>query len=131
MNDLRIRLAGDSRTFRPGEEIAGTASWSLEKDPESVELRLFWRTEGKGTQDTEVAEAVPFEQPLREDRRDFRVRAPASPYSFSGTLVSLVWALEVVTEPGSLAAREDVTVSPTGRPIRLEAAPDGKGAPRY
>lgn len=49
------------------------------------------------------------------------MRLPADPYSFSGTLISLVWALEVVAEPGGAAGRIDVVVSPTGNEIRLTA----------
>jgi hypothetical protein len=119
MNDLQIHVADGAATFRPGEEVRGTASWSLEEDPKSVELRLFWRTEGKGTQDVGVAETVRFEGAGQQDRRDFHLRLPPAPYSFSGKLVSLVWALEVVAEPGSFAGRQDIVVSPTGREIVL------------
>lgn len=118
MNELKVRVEGDKLAFQPGEEVRGEASWSLDDDPRSVELRLFWRTEGKGTQDIGVVETVPFESPGRKDLRPFRVRLPAGPYSFSGTLVSVVWALELVAEPGG-AGRIDVVVSPTRNEVRL------------
>jgi hypothetical protein len=124
VNDLTVETESGRLDFRPGEEVRGVASWSLDEDPKSVELRLFWRTEGKGTQDFGVVATVPFEAPGRQDRRDFRIRAPESPYSFSGKLVSLIWSLEVVAEPGSLAGRQDVVVSPTGRAIVLPAVED-------
>ena len=121
MSALEVRVAGDGLAFRPGEEVRGEASWSLDEDPTEVELRLFWRTEGKGTQDVGVVETVTFEKPGGQDRRDFRVRLPAGPYSFSGTLVSLVWAREVVAEPGGAAGRTDIVLAPTGREVRLTA----------
>ncbi len=122
MSRLEIRTDGGRLGFHPGEEIHGTASWSLETAPTKVELRLFWRTEGKGTQDVEVIETMAFEGAGAEDRREFRLRLPAAPYSFSGKLISLIWALELVAEPGAEAGRQDITLSPTGHEIHLASA---------
>lgn len=119
MSDLRVEVEGGAVAFHPGDEVRGTASWSLDEEPTSVELRLFWRTEGKGTEDIGVVETVPFDGAGRQDRRDFHVRLPPAPYSFSGRLVSLVWGLEVVAEPGAVAGRQDIVLSPTGREIVL------------
>jgi hypothetical protein len=121
VKEIRVELDGGKAAFRPGEEVRGVASWSLDEDPTSVELRLFWRTEGKGTQDVGVAETVAFEAAGRADRREFRIRLPEGPYSFTGQLVSLVWAVEVVAEPGSVAGIQDLVVSPTGEAIVLRA----------
>ena len=87
---------------------------------QSVELRLFWYTQGKGDQDVGVVATVPFPEPASQDRRDFRIPLPLGPYSFSGKLISLMWALEVVAEPGSRAGRLEITVSPTRREIQLQ-----------
>ncbi len=38
--------------------------------------------------------------------------APRSPYSFSGKLISLIWALELVALPGREAARTEITLAP-------------------
>jgi hypothetical protein len=57
-----------------------------------------------------------------EDRHEFRLRLPSGPYSFSGKLISLIWALEVVAEPGADAGRQDITLSPTGRELVIAAA---------
>lgn len=119
MSDIRVEIEGRRDGFRPGDEVRGTASWSLDEDPTGVELRLFWRTEGKGTQDVGVAETLAFQGAGRSDRREFCVRLPNGPYSFTGRLVSLVWAIEVVVEPGSIADRQELVVSPTGRAVTL------------
>lgn len=52
------------------------------------------------------------------DRRDFRFRLPAGPYSFEGKLITLAWALEAVIA-GAVLGRLEITVSPTGEPVRL------------
>ena len=117
MSELRVALDDGSLAFAPGEEVRGRASWTLDADPESVEVRLFWRTEGKGTQDVGVADSTTFEPPGKQDRREFRLKIPSGPYSFAGRLVAIVWSVEVVAEPGSEAGRQDIVVSPTGKPI--------------
>jgi len=66
-----------------------------------------------------VVETVRFEPPLPEEARPFRFLAPAEPYSFSGKLISLLWALEVVALPGHESARLDLTISPTGKEVLL------------
>jgi hypothetical protein len=116
---VTIETTDGRRAFRPGDRIEGTASWYLERQPGSVELRLFWYTQGKGTQDVEIVQTVPFESPGAVDSRAFSVELPVAPYSFSGKLISLIWALEVVAEPGGETGRLELTVSPTGVEILL------------
>jgi hypothetical protein len=107
------------KAFRPGDDVEGTVRWRLDQPPRSIELRLFWYTEGKGDQDVGVVEALPFADPGQEDHRSFRFRLPAGPFSFSGKLISLLWAIEAVAEPGDSSGRLEITVSPTGREILL------------
>jgi hypothetical protein len=116
---LRVETAEGRSAFRPGDAAEGTVSWRLERAPAAVELRLFWYTEGKGDRDVEIAAAVPFAEPGAEDRRAFQVRLPEAPYSFSGKLISVIWALEVVAEPGGETGRLEITVSPTGMEVLL------------
>ena len=117
MSTLTIELEDGKLAYAPGEEIRGRASWALDGDPESVEVHLFWRTEGKGTQDTEIADTVAFQAPGRQDKRDFKLEIPHGPYSFAGKLIAILWSVEVVAEPGSEAGRQDIVVSPTGKPV--------------
>lgn len=119
MSRLEVSTQGRRLAFHPGEELRGTASWSLDAPPTKVELRLFWRTEGKGSQDVGVAETLSFDGAGLEEKREFRLRLPPGPYSFSGKLISLIWALELVAEPGADASRQDITVSPTSREILI------------
>jgi hypothetical protein len=123
MSDLRISLRQDRTAFEPGEELNGAVLWKLDEPPHAVELRLFWFTRGKGTEDTGVVKTVRFDQPLPQETRSFGFRLPAAPYSFSGKLISLVWALELVAEPSRETARLQITVAPGGQEVRLDSIP--------
>jgi hypothetical protein len=54
MNGLSLRLTDDRRAFRPGEAISGRVEWDVEQAPTSAEVRLFWYTSGKVTQDVGI-----------------------------------------------------------------------------
>jgi len=86
-----------------------------------MEVRLFWYTRGKGTQDVKVAKIVRFDPVTARGRHDFRFVLQDSPYSFSGKLVSLVWAIGAVAEPGDVTAGLDLVIAPEGKEIVLGA----------
>jgi hypothetical protein len=120
MSELEIRTHDDKTGFLPGEELAGEVSWQTDSAPGPVELRLFWHTEGKGTRDVEVIESISFNVPGRQDRSDFRFQLPDSPYSFSGKLISVVWALELVLLSTGETERLEIVISPTRAEITLQ-----------
>jgi hypothetical protein len=107
--------------------VEGRAWWQLDRPPTEVVVRLFWYTQGKGTQDVGVVEELPWSAPGQQDHRTFQFRLPEGPFSFSGKLISLVWAVEVVAQPGDVAGRCEITVSPTGEEIRV-GSPEVPGA---
>jgi hypothetical protein len=118
MTDLRIELAEGRRMVKPGESVEGRVSWTVDR-ADSAEVRLFWYTRGKGTQDVGVVDTVVFSSPQATDQRTFRFTVPEGPYTFSGTLISIVWAIELIVEPGSSTERREIVVSPIGREIRV------------
>ena len=126
MGTLRIETRGGKTAFAPRDEIAGTAVWSLDQPPSAVQLRLFWFTKGKGTQDVGIVASLPFEGAGREERREFRFELPEAPYSFSGTLVSVLWAIELVAEPSGETARFEFTMGPGGKEVVLPERPPGR-----
>jgi len=117
---LRILLEGKRTGFRPGDEIKGRAEWSLDAPPEKVEVHLCWLTRGKGTEDMEVVR-VETCGPTPNGQREFTFRAPNEPYSFSGQLISLIWAVELVIEPADQCERVEITIGPEAREIVLPA----------
>jgi hypothetical protein len=120
MSNLHLELADGKARYRPGETIEGVAFWELPDLPKVLELRLFWRTQGKGMVDHQVVTTVGFDGAKPTDRRPFRFALPAFPYSVSGLLVSIVWGLELVAEPDGGSAVVELTLSPTGEEVRLE-----------
>lgn len=123
MNLIEVQIRDGYTAFRPGDVVEGTVRWQLEPGPTEIETRLFWYTLGKGDQDIGIVETIPYANPAPTESRQFRFRLPEGPYSFSGKLISLAWAVEVVAQPGDVAGRAEITVSPTGDEIRLALAP--------
>jgi hypothetical protein len=123
MSTLRIDISGGQRAYKPGATISGRVAWQVEEAPESAELRLFWYTSGKGTQDVETVGSVAFQTPQMNDDRTFSLTLPREPYSFSGKLISILWAIELIVEPGSNVQREELVMSPSGAEVVL-----GEGA---
>ncbi len=118
MDSIQIETHNGT-AFVPGGIVEGTVSWQLAVPAKTMELRLLWYTTGKGEQDVGVVSTYPFPAPELQGRRGFNLSVPLGPYSFSGTLISLLWALEVVVEPGQRASRIEIVVSPTRREIVL------------
>ena len=83
----------------------------------SAEVRLFWYTRGKGTEDVELVDTVAFPNPQTTDQRTFRFALPEAPYSFSGKLISIIWAIELIVEPGRSVERREIVMSPSGREV--------------
>lgn len=119
MSELRLELAGGRTAFTPGEPLSGRVTWRVEDQPSSAELRLFWYTSGKGTQDVGVVDTLSFAAPRPGDQRDFTLPLPREPYSFSGKLISLTWAIELIVEPGGYVERQEFVLSPTGQELVL------------
>jgi hypothetical protein len=122
MSELKLALREERTSFEPRDEVVGAAYWKLDKPAEAVELRLFWFTRGKGTEDARVVETVRFDNPQIEEARQFRFRLPEGPYSFSGRLISLLWAIELVVMPSKEVRRVEITMGPDGAETVLGGA---------
>jgi len=109
-----IVLRHGVKNFVPGETVSGEAVWMSEGP---VELRLFWFTEGRGTQDLAVEERQEF--PANTIKGEFSLVLPSMPFSFEGSLVAVKWALELVDENEETLASEGIIVSPTASEIVL------------
>jgi len=120
MSELKIATRDERTAFHPAETIQGVVGWRLDQPPQSIELRLFYYTRGKGTDETVVAQTVPFPDPQQEEARPFSVTLPDSPYSFSGKLISLIWALELIALPSNDCTRLEFVLSPSRQEISLE-----------
>jgi hypothetical protein len=122
---VAIRTTDGRTAFSPGEPVAGIVSWSLPAAPRRMEVRLFWFTRGKGTQDVQIVEPIVIENAPMQGQHPFTFHAPNGPYSFSGRLISLIWGLEVLAEPKDRSDRIEIVCAPGGR----EIVPDPALAP--
>jgi hypothetical protein len=120
MNELQIITDDGATWFKPGGSVAGELRWRLAgDDTEALELRLFWHTSGKGTNDVGVVACQRIEGPGRSGSRCFAFNLPEGPYSFTGKLITLAWALELEQVPGGEVTRLDLRVGPTPDEIDL------------
>lgn len=116
MNEIFINLR--QLSFKPNDEIKGSVHWVLDKEPKDMAVRLFWYTRGRGTEDLSIVASVSI-PPKKRGEADFHFPIPAGPYTFSGKLISVIWAIECVANPSDECARQEITVSPTGEEILL------------
>jgi len=117
MNQLSIRVNDDADGYSPGAVIEGEVGWQVDYRPEMAVLRLFWYTEGRGTQDVGIVEEKSL-NPVSAHEERFRFQLPDAPYSFKGILITLKWAVELVLDKGKDSARVDLVVSPwTKEPV--------------
>jgi len=113
----------DGRTgFEPGDETEVELQWELDEPAKAVELRVVWNTAGKGTTDVQVVKVERIEDPSLSERRRMKLTLPRSPYSYSGRLVSIVWALELVALPKEESARLEIVIGPGEREVSLVEA---------
>ena len=74
-------------------------------------LKLEW---------TLVVRVLRDDAPDPSGHRDFSIRAPEGPYSFSGKLITLSWAIELVVLPSGETERLDLRIGP--QPVEVEIA---------
>lgn len=123
MKTMTFELDGQRSAFKPGERVEGQASWELPEAPRSLEVRLFWTTSGRGDEDQGIVAVEPVPSPAASGWVRFSFLLPAGPCSFSGRLVSLGWALELVAPHEEMAASVPIVVGPEGREVRIDGEP--------
>ncbi len=117
---MSLELHLEETALEPGSELAGRVAWRAEGGSvESVIVSLLWYTEGKGTEDVEIVEQVEVEHLPIQGSHEFTFRLPDFPWSFSGTLISLVWAVEANLEPDGTVERVTLVSAPEAREIEL------------
>ena len=123
MERITLETADGREAYEPGAELRGRVSWELETPAKRVEVRLFWYTRGKGTTDVQVVKIQRYDVVGVRGEHDFRFVLPEEPYGFSGKLISLVWALEAIADPGDRSVRLELVVAPGAKEIQLGSVP--------
>jgi hypothetical protein len=119
MPTITVELADHRRSFSPGETVNGQVSWQCDAPPQSAELRLIWSTDGRGISDEDIVQTIPFPSPRAAESRPFTLTLPEAPYSFSGTLITLSWSIEVFLQPGDNSGGVGIVLAPGGVAISL------------
>lgn len=119
---FELVLLENNSQFLPGDSIQGTIRGSTARAPADEELavRLIWYTSGKGTRDFAIVDERRHK--LGEATKiDFKFEfiAPRRPLSFSGELINLQWAVEVVGLPSKRSTRIDIVLAHGPSEIRL------------
>ena len=76
---MHLELADGKTRYRPGDTLEGVAFWELDDAPKSIEVRLYWETQGKGTVDLEMVQSARFEFEPFVCEEDQPARVHASP----------------------------------------------------
>jgi hypothetical protein len=99
---VNIRLEGNGRNYRPGENLSGEYAFEeLSADQvKSLEVSVLWYTEGKGDEDMAIHKfwrkdpengaVIDVQRPAR-----FETILPNSPLSYDGQIVKVRWCVRV------------------------------------
>lgn len=117
---IAIQLKNNTATYTPGEAIDGEVRWSdLGPRVDLLEIRLIWYTEGKGDRDVAILDRRTVAAPVAAGSHAFSFTAPDRPYSCSGKLVSLLWAIETIAFPSRDSESRIVVIGPERRGVKL------------
>ncbi|MFT4627665.1 MAG: hypothetical protein ACI8PZ_006352 [Myxococcota bacterium] len=104
-------------SYAPGDMLDADVAWGDPGSKGEVLVTLLWYTVGKGTEDVVIVRQERFPTDGRAGRQRLAWPLPHEPWSFSGRLVGVTWALEASLEPRGEVHRLDFVLGPD----RLEA----------
>ena len=114
-----ISIELNNRKFRPGDPVTGTVVWESFPAGSKLEIRLIWFTSGKGTTDFATCAVQSVPETRQDGRSEFEFTAPDYPFSYSGNLISIRWAIEVIRFPDKDSELEEITIAPNRTEIVL------------
>ncbi len=98
--------------YTPGSSIAGTVTITSPEDnweATLLNLVLFWRTSGIGTQDEGVAQSVDLPKSANIQRHyssRFDLTAPLHPWTYHGKLIKINWYVGLYVKTGWRSSQE-------------------------
>lgn len=125
MDRISIKLKDGKISYQPGEKIRGEIEWEFTQEVPDITLNIFWYTEGIGTQDSEVARTEVIKAPLQNDCQSFEIDLPMAPYSYSGQISALKWAIEATAMKEKVKDVQEFSMSPGNKEIILPEVKEG------
>ena len=119
MDKISIELKDGKTSYNPGEKIRGELEWELAQEVPEITINIFWYTEGIGEQDSELAKTEVIKAPLQNDRQNFEIDLPMAPYSYSGQITALKWAIEATAMKDKVKDVKEFSMAPGNREIIL------------
>ena len=117
--NLTITLDKAVAEYVSGETISGTAAWkALPEKTNELSVRLIWYTQGRGDRDFDLISSLEFEiapKMQNSGEHKFEFVAPDRPRSFSGKLIELTWAIELIVYPSKDTVLKKVVIGPEGK----------------
>ena len=117
--DGDIRIEPSQTSYEPGATLTAALHWNLDSAPHAISVSILWYTEGKGDEDSAVVKREVFTDPGQTGTQTVRLELPRFPYSFSGKLIQLIWAIEAVVDDKHPVARTPIIIAPHAREISL------------
>lgn len=119
MDNITLFLKDGKITYRPGETIRGELLWDLSQEVQDITINIFWYTNGIGEQDSEIAVTEKISMPLQKGRQSFEIELPLAPYSYTGQITELQWAIEATTMKDKVKDVKEFSMTPDKREIVL------------
>ena len=119
MDKISIELKDGKTSYNPGEKIRGKLEWELAQEVPEITINIFWYTEGIGEQDSELAKTEVIKAPLQNDRQNFEIDLPMAPYSYSGQITALKWAIEATAMKDKVKDVKEFSMTPGNREVIL------------
>ena len=111
MSRLTLELHEGRTRYHPGEAITGIVGWEFDRPPELIEVRLYWRTSGKGTTDRGLAATHALRAEAAVNAEVFELRAPDGPLSYDGTLIAIGWRVQAIAHVPGWDKTQELTVT--------------------
>ena len=117
---IEIRTDGGETAFAPGETLRGDLQWMCDTPPRRRSACACSGTpKGAAIATSASPRRSRWERPSRAARAPSASRLPSGPYSCSGQLVSVRWAIEAVSDSPRDVGRLELVLGPDRREVVL------------
>ena len=119
MTSLEILLNDNSHWIKPGGKLEGSIMWELSAPAKKIEINFFWYVYQNGeVKESNAVAKLQAKNIQSTGYKNFSFDVPEKPYSFSGNLFSINWAIECSV--GKDTVTQDLIMSNTGETVTVQ-----------